>query len=167
MTTITSAAKSHNHRNWITFVPGGTAHLRVDAAGRIEYLHSHTGEWVLYDDISGEVSRSVDHEIRETARQLAGEARLDDIRREIDDLAAREIAIETNAGTYGDVEAFRAIGVGDPQFADYTIYERVGDGRRRVKGCDPADAPGWRRRINRGELQAARRRLQELREMLG
>lgn len=84
----------------------------------------------------------------------------------IETLANSEIAIETNEGTYGAVEAMRAIRTGDPKFADYTTYERVGDGTRRTVGCDPARAPGRARRLGADDMRAQRERLAELRRLL-
>lgn len=87
------------------------------------------------------------------------------IQREIAALSDREIAVETNSGTYGPREAHRLIGTGDPAFADYTVYERVGGGRR-VVGCDPERAPGRARRINAVALAAARQELATLHRRL-
>jgi len=80
-------------------------------------------------------------------------------------LAAVEILVETNEGTYGPAEAGRAIGSGDPRHANYRIYETVG-GTRRVEGCDPAKAPGRGRRMNGDELRTRRAELAKLREAL-
>ena len=57
-------------------------------------------------------------------------------------LALVEVLVETNSGTYSGVEACRTCGCGDPHFADYRIYERVGDGFRRREGCSEDRAPG-------------------------
>lgn len=89
-----------------------------------------------------------------------------DLQKEIAALAAREIAVETNEGTYGASEACRAIGTGDPKFADYTIWERVGDGKRRVQGCDPQRAPGRARKLGLDDMAESRRRLADLRSQL-
>lgn len=86
-----------------------------------------------------------------------------DLQKEIAALAATEIAVETNEGTYGAAEACRAIGTGDPRHANYTIWERVGDGKRRVQGCDPQRAPGRARRIGFTDLAESRKRLAALR----
>lgn len=73
------------------------------------------------------------------------------------ELAAMEVLVETNDGTYGAAEACRKVGCGDPAFAAYKVYVRVGDGRRRVVGCDPNKAPGYARhfRASLAEKQKA------------
>jgi hypothetical protein len=91
--------------------------------------------------------------------------RIEALAREIAALAAIEHCVETNSGTYGAAEARRAVGCGDPQFADRNIYETVG-GARRETGPDAKDAPGRMRRLNRDALAADRRRLAALREEL-
>jgi hypothetical protein len=90
-----------------------------------------------------------------------------DLSKEISSVEAEEIAVETNSGTYGAAEACRKIGSGSSEFADYTIYERVGDGSRRTVGCDPTSAPGRARRINADQLAARRKYLSELRRQIG
>jgi hypothetical protein len=80
-------------------------------------------------------------------------------------LAKMEESVETNEGTYGAVEARRAVGTGDPVFANYTIWERVGDGTTRVQGCDPDRAPG-RGRKYREAINAKRAELKSLREQI-
>ena len=86
-----------------------------------------------------------------------------ELKTRIDELAEMEILVETNAGTYGADEAHRAIGVGDPQFADYRIFERVGDGQRTTYGCEPTRAPGRARKIGRAEINDRRAELARLR----
>jgi hypothetical protein len=81
-------------------------------------------------------------------------------------LAAREVLTQTNSGTYSAIEAQRAIGTGDPQHADCRVYERVGDGRRRVEGCHPDRAPGRVRHIGAAELSDAKKELAELRKQI-
>lgn len=93
-------------------------------------------------------------------------ARIAELESEISRLEAAEVAVEHNEGTYSALEAARKIGTGDPAFANYTIYVRVGDGRRRVVGCDPEKAPGYARRAGYETLAEERRRLAELRRQL-
>lgn len=81
-----------------------------------------------------------------------------DLRAEAAALAIREIAIETNGGTFGAEEACRCTGNGGG--GKYTVYERVGDGARRTVG---ATGCGRARRINIVEMADARERLAELR----
>lgn len=85
---------------------------------------------------------------------------------QIETLAATEVAVESNQGTYGSQEGFRVVGCGDPAFCDYMIYERVGLVRgkvvRRVVGRNPEKAPGRGLQINARELVEARKRLAEL-----
>ena len=75
-------------------------------------------------------------------------------------LESTEVMIATNQGTYGAVEACRAIGCGSPEFADCDVYETP-LGVRRVRGCDMANAPGRMRWFNR-ELTAKKAELQRL-----
>lgn len=84
------------------------------------------------------------------------------INKQADELAASEVLTETNSGTYSAAEACRSCGSGDPRFADYRIYTRVGDGHERREGCSADDAPGYARRFRR-ELSEAQTRLRELR----
>ena len=63
-------------------------------------------------------------------------------RKQIDELSLSWVLVGTNQGTYGPLEARRAVGCGDPHFADCNIYEQVGTGKRRVDGPDPDRAPG-------------------------
>lgn len=88
-----------------------------------------------------------------------------ELEKTIRELAATEILVETNEGTYGATEAHRAIGVGDPQFANYRVYETV-DGFRRVVGCEPDVAPGRPRRLNDGHMTRQRAYLAQLRKQL-
>ncbi len=85
-----------------------------------------------------------------------------DLKRRADELAAEEVLVATNAGTYGQREACRTVGCGDPRYADREIYVRVGDGQRREVGCDAERAPGRMRQFGRvlavkqGELASLR-----------
>lgn len=88
-----------------------------------------------------------------------------EIKTAISALEDAECAVETNEGTYGSGEAMRKIGCGDPQFANYTIYERVGSGARRVQGCTPEKAPGYGREM-RQEITEKRNELAELKKQL-
>lgn len=85
------------------------------------------------------------------------------LRKEAAELATGEILVETNSGTYGDYEALKCVGVGDPRYADYRVYARIGDGRERVEGCNRDEAPGVARRINRDLLCVEQKRLREIR----
>lgn len=71
-----------------------------------------------------------------------------DVKQEAAALAREEVVIETNVGS-----------------GDYTIYERIGDRRRRIVGCHPADAPCRGRRCTI-ELRHKRARLAELRRLI-
>ncbi len=83
----------------------------------------------------------------------------------IETLSGIEVVVEHNDGTFGATECQRAVGTGDPKYGLYTIYERVGDGKRRVEGCDPAKAPGYSRGT-RADLNAKRAELKRLKSML-
>lgn len=85
---------------------------------------------------------------------------------EIKSVAAEEIAVETNEGTFGATECCRKTGCGDPKFGNYTIYECVGTRERRVVGCDPDEAPGRARKLDRDDMAARRRHLSELQAQL-
>jgi hypothetical protein len=87
-----------------------------------------------------------------------------DLEQEAAALAAVEVLIETNAGTFGAAECCRKRGCGDPVFGEYQIYESVA-GDRHVVG-DPDDAPGYARRCGRQELGEKRRQLAELRKQI-
>ena len=89
----------------------------------------------------------------------------EDVERDIDAVEREECVIETNAGTDSAVEACEAIGTGDPQFANYSIFERVGDGRTRHVGCDESRAPGIKRVVH-DPIAARRRALTALRDEL-
>jgi hypothetical protein len=87
------------------------------------------------------------------------------IEAEIRDLERVEILIETNEGTFGESEACRMVGTGDPAFATRRVYERVGGGKR-ATGPDEDDAPGRMRRINADSMSEHRQRLAGLRKLL-
>lgn len=87
-----------------------------------------------------------------------------DLKNQATELALREVLTETNSGTYGPAEAFLAVGVGNPAFADYYVYTRVGDGRERRVGCGE-DAPGYPRRF-RDALAEAQRELAQMRSAI-
>ena len=88
---------------------------------------------------------------------------LRDLEQQASAVAAEEIAVATNEGTFGAVECCRCTGCGDPIFGNYTIYEMVGRPRsQRIQGCDPADSPGYRRPLNRDVLVERRRLLSRL-----
>lgn len=91
----------------------------------------------------------------------AAKAAAEKRKNERDALWNEEFIVETNSGTFSAQDAVRTVGTGDPQHAEYRIYERVGDGRQRREGRDPHRAPGYARRFSR-ELTAARHRLKEL-----
>ena len=76
--------------------------------------------------------------------------------------AARWVLVATNEGTYSADAALRAVGCGDPEFANCRIYEQVGTGQRRTEGCDEKRAPGWMRWFTR-ELAEAQAELAALR----
>lgn len=88
---------------------------------------------------------------------------ISNIQTQIEELANREILVETNDGTYGAQEACRCVGTGDPAFATYRVYQRVGGGKPRIVGCDRERAPGYARHF-RDELVAAQRELAKLRK---
>ena len=88
-----------------------------------------------------------------------------DLARQADELSKLECAVETNEGTFGASECCRAVGTGDPTFGNYTIYERVGDGDRRVVGCNPDQAPGYPR-IFRDSINERRADLAKIRQQL-
>lgn len=88
------------------------------------------------------------------------------IEQQIKELEAVEVLVATNEGTYGAGEACRATGTGDPAFANFSVYERVGGGRR-VQGCDPARAPGYVRNMGQEALRTKRAELDRLRKTLG
>lgn len=56
-----------------------------------------------------------------------------------------ELCLGTNEGTWSEAEAIRTVGNADPRWCNYSIWESL-DGRRRVEGCDPEEAPGRMRR---------------------
>lgn len=89
--------------------------------------------------------------------------RIEDLETQIKELAAREILTETNSGTYGNDEAVRTCGNADPMFAEYRIYTRVGDGRKRHEGCAVEKAPGRARYFSK-ELAEAQTKLREIRQ---
>lgn len=76
-------------------------------------------------------------------------------------LWGEEVPVAHNEGTFSAEECQRKTGSGRPEAGNYTIYERVGDGRKRVVGCDPAKAPGYTRG-SRDTLSAKKARLSEL-----
>lgn len=82
---------------------------------------------------------------------------------EITTLATERVLVATNQGTYGSAEACRAIGTGDPKFANCDIYETVGGGRI-VVGCSEDRAPGRMRHTNQATLAEKRKTLATLRE---
>lgn len=96
---------------------------------------------------------------------IAEKKKRDDIRKQAEELVASWVLVETNEGTYGATECRRAVGCGDPQFGNYHIYARVGDGRRRHEGCDKASAPGYARHFSR-EFSARQAELVALRKKL-
>lgn len=83
-----------------------------------------------------------------------------------DELAAMWVAVETNDGTFSNHEALAASGNGEKKSATYTIYERVGDGRRRHEGIEIEKAPGFARTF-RQELTAKQAELANLRKQIG
>jgi len=102
---------------------------------------------------------------RQKANTMTTNASKSDLVRDAQELARLECAVETNDGTFGAEECCRKTGSGDSAFGKYTIYERVGDGTRRVVGCDPANAPGYAR-VFAAEINAQRARLSALREQI-
>ncbi len=80
----------------------------------------------------------------------------------LQDLYMTEVLIETNEGTFGAEEAMRKIGTGDPTFCTYRTYIRVGDGRQRTEGLDPAKAPGRARPLGWRQLRSLRSQLRAL-----
>jgi hypothetical protein len=82
--------------------------------------------------------------------------------KQCDELARREVHVETNQGTYGANEACRKVGTGDPAFANREVYETVG-GTRRETGPDANDAPGRMRKIGYDALRSLRAELKKLR----
>jgi hypothetical protein len=72
-----------------------------------------------------------------------------------------EVTVEHNSGTFGPNECLRAVGTGDTRRGEYEVRERVGDGFRRVIGCDPKTAPG-RARISRDYIASRRELLNKL-----
>ena len=85
------------------------------------------------------------------------------LKRQADELAAREILVSTNEGTYSTTEAVKATGSGDPAHNTWRTFQRVGDGRRSVRGCNQGRAPGYARYLNADELAAAQKALADLR----
>ncbi len=83
------------------------------------------------------------------------------MQKKIEDLKGDKL-IGTNAGTYSATEAHAAIGVGDPQFADYRIFESI-TGSRRTEGCDPDKAPGRTRWMG----ASAKQRQADIKELMG
>lgn len=87
---------------------------------------------------------------------------------EANELAAMECLVETNSGTFGATEACRKTGSGDA--GEYKIFARVGDGKRRVVGYDPANAPGYARHFGtdlsdkQAKLRTLRSRIAALRK---
>jgi hypothetical protein len=91
---------------------------------------------------------------------------LSQLETEAAELAATEILVETNEGTFGESESLAACGTGDKSRATYRIFERVGDGRRRASGFDASRAPGYTRYLNGKEVTAARQKLRAIREQI-
>ncbi len=89
-----------------------------------------------------------------------------ELERQAKELSAMEVAVETNAGTFGAIECCRKTGSGDPRYGTYTIYLRVGDGARRTVGCDPASAPGYARKGGYDVFAAKQRELAALRKQI-
>ncbi len=90
---------------------------------------------------------------------------IESMERRANELAAMELLVEHNEGTFGSAECCRKTGSGDPAFGHYHIYVRVGDGRERRTGCDPQDAPGYARG-SRDTLAARQKELRELRDLI-
>lgn len=76
-----------------------------------------------------------------------------------------DVLVETNEGTFSDRECCRATGSGDPRYGNYRVYETL-DGKRRVVGCDPAEAPGYARRFDVPSASARRAKVKELQALL-
>lgn len=89
-------------------------------------------------------------------------AALDELIRELE--ATPDELVETNQGTYGDVEACRKVGTGDPRHANRDVYQRV-NGTRYSRGPDEADAPG-RMRVLTGNLDRITKAGRELDELV-
>lgn len=87
------------------------------------------------------------------------------IQKEINELLAVEVCVETNDGTYGAAEACRCVGTGDPAFATRNVYETVG-GKTRYTGPREDRAPGRMRAGGRAVLADYRRQLADLRAEL-
>ena len=87
---------------------------------------------------------------------------IESMKRRAAELAATEVCVAHNAGTFGASECQRAVGTGEAKYGEYQLFVRVGDGRSRVVGCDPAVAPGYRRQC-RESLERLQRELAELR----
>lgn len=76
------------------------------------------------------------------------------------ELEERTEITEHNSGTFGSAECCRCTGTGDPRAGEYEIHERVGGGRR-VVGCDPKQAPGYRR-VSKDAIDRLREARKEL-----
>ncbi len=85
---------------------------------------------------------------------------------EAKEIAATVIMVATNEGTYSAIEAQRAIGTGDPAYADRKVYERIGDGVISSTGPSEDDAPGRMRQINSEAVNQLRAKLRSLREQI-
>ena len=87
---------------------------------------------------------------------------IESMKRRAAELAATEVCVAHNAGTFGAAECQRAVGTGETKYGEYHFFVCVGDGRVRVVGCDPAVAPGYRRHC-RESLERLQRELAALR----
>ncbi len=74
----------------------------------------------------------------------------------------KEVLIRTNAGTFGEDECSARIGSKELTAGTYRVYERVGDGRWRLEGCDPGRAPGLMLCLNRKRIDGLRAKLRRL-----
>jgi hypothetical protein len=81
-------------------------------------------------------------------------------------LANEQVMVATNQGTYGQAEACRKIGTGDPQFANCDIYETVGDAPMTNADIEAKWNGVGRMRIFRDTIIAKRARLTELRRQI-
>lgn len=88
------------------------------------------------------------------------------IESEIKTISLIEVHMETNSGTFGNSEACRKVGTGDPAVATRNVYEVVGSGQRRATGPDEEDAPGRMRTIGVAEMKEYRVKLAELKKLL-
>lgn len=90
---------------------------------------------------------------------------LEQLKLDVFSLEMLEVLVETNLGTFSaaDTAAFAS-----PDLGMYAIFERVGDGRRRLIGCDPQVAPGRPQKLSnainhrRWYLSELRQRIAEL-----